>query len=332
MKKAITLILLASMFLACNNSKKEEVINRQKILNEKASGINNDFKKIRNEVGTLADKIANLYRNQDNILPTIDPEKYEMAENGVLLKPINDGGSALFVSGYIPINEEIKKIAYFTEPIDSVFISMVNEYPEIVQLYYNDKYSLNRIYPYFDVLLQYEPKMDIPSFNFYYLADAKHNPEKKSLWLSEPYVDPAGRGWMVSAIAPVYFEDDLAGVAGIDVTINMIAQRYLLDDPSSLTLIIDNTGVIVTAQERAITLLSFPPLFDHKYIETIKQDTYRKEQYNISISKEANVRAFSVEILKNNKNQVPVEINHENMTVISAHIPELNWYLLEIIK
>jgi hypothetical protein len=56
------------------------------------------------------------------------------------------------------------------------------------------------------VLSQYEAKMDIPSFNFYYLADSKHNPERKSLWLSEPYVDPAGRGWMVSAVAPVYFK------------------------------------------------------------------------------------------------------------------------------
>jgi hypothetical protein len=174
--------------------------------------------------------------------------------------------------------------------------------------------------------------MDIPSFNFYYLADRKHNPDKKSLWISEPYVDPAGRGWMVSAIAPVYFRDSLVGVPGIDVTINTITKRYVKDNPNSMTIIIDKSGAIVAAQEGIINLLSFPPLFDHKYIETIKQDTYRKEMYNLALSKEPNVRLIANEILKKDKDQVEAEINGEKLTVIAAHISELDWYILEIIK
>jgi hypothetical protein len=174
--------------------------------------------------------------------------------------------------------------------------------------------------------------MDIPSFNFYYLADEKHNPEKKSLWISEPYVDPAGRGWMVSAIAPVYYANRLAGVPGIDVTINLITKRYVLDNPTSMTIIIDNSGAIVAAQEGTINLLAFPPLFDHKYIETIKQDTYRKELYNLVLSKEANVRLIATEILQNKKNVVKAEIRGEKITVIAEHIPELDWYILEILR
>jgi hypothetical protein len=99
-----------------------------------------------------------------------------------------------------------------------------------------------------------------------------------------------------------------------------------------MTIIIDNSGAIVAAQEGAIKLLSFPPLFDHKYIETIKQDTYRKELYNLALSKEANVRDVAAEILDNKKDVVEAEINGEKITVIAAHIPELNWYLLQILR
>ena len=56
-------------------------------------------------------------------------------------------------------------------------------------------------------------KMD--SFNFYYLADAQHNPERKPVWTGA-YLDPAGHGWMTSCVVPVYRGDFLEGVTGLD--------------------------------------------------------------------------------------------------------------------
>ncbi len=324
-------VLLAVIiaFFACNNVSPEKKLEQ---LSAKAEQINNDFKKIRLEAEVLSTEISKLYARQNEILPTIDTKKYQLATNGVFTKPVDDGGSAVFVSGVYPVGDKIKKTVYFTEPIDSNFKALVKKYPEIVQVYYNDKYSYNRIYPFFDVLSQYEAKMDIPSFNFYYLADAKHNPQKKALWVNEPYVDPAGRGWMVSAIAPVYISDSLVGVPGIDVTINTITTRYLQDSIGSMTVIIDNNGGIVAAQEEIINLLSFPPLYDHKYIETIKQDTYRKELYNIALSRDANVRSIATEVLKNKKQIIDVELNGEKFTIVAVSIPELNWHLLELLK
>lgn len=328
--RQIGLASLVALLTACtaHPGLKEE----QATIEEKASNINKDFRAIRLESERLVTEIERLYRDQNRILPTINKTKYHIASNGVLTKPLDDGGSAIFVSGFHPITREVRDIVCFTEPIDPVFKKLVEKYPEIVQVYYNDRHSINRIYPFFDVLSQYEPKMDIPSFNFYYLADRTHNPGKKSIWVNEPYVDPAGRGWMVSAIAPVYYQDSLVGVPGIDVTISMLTKRYVQDSLNDMILIIDNKGTIVSAQEKAIKLLSFPPLFEHKYIETIKQDTYRKEQYNLLLSKDANVRDMAVDILKNKKSVHNMEMAGEEVTVIAAHIPELDWFLLKIIE
>lgn len=320
---------LISSFLSCNTPSPEKKLEH---LKAKAEQINNDFKKIRKEVEVLSVEIGTLYAQQNDILPTIDTRKYELAANGVFTKPVDDGGSAVFVSGIYPVDDNIRKIVYFTEPIDANFKALVRKYPEIVQVYYNDKHSYNRIYPYFDVLSQYEAKMDIPDFNFYYLANSKYNPSRKSVWVNEPYVDPAGRGWMVSAIAPVYVGDSLMGVPGIDVTINTITERYLRDSVGLMTIIVDSDGGIVAAQEEVINLFSFPPLYDHKYIETIKQDTYRKELYNITLSRDATVRRIAVDILKNKKELVEVELNGEKITVIAAPVAELDWYIIDIVK
>lgn len=332
MNKILSVLAILFIIAAVGCSRGEKVKSAQKALSEKAENINSDFRKIRMAADTLAAEITHLYETSDQILPRIDKSKYRFASNGIFMKTHDDGGSAIFVSGYYPITEEVRQIVYFTEPIDSSFKRLIRNHPEIVQLYYNDNHSINRIYPFFDVLSQYEAKMDIPSFNFYYLADEKHNPGKKSLWLSEAYVDPAGRGYMVSAIAPVYYKGMLVGVPGIDVTINRITKRYIDENPECMTMIIDNNGAIVAAQESAINFLSFPPLFEHKYVETIKQDTYRKETYNLSLSKDANVRSIANEILKYKKPVVETKFNNEDITLISSYIQEMNWYLVEIIK
>lgn len=332
MQKLGVLLIISGVFSGCQHVSQTNLEQYQKELQEKAILINNDFTVIRKEVDELAKAINFLYLKKDSILPTISKEKYQLASNGVFTKPFDDGGSAIFVSGCYPVNSKIKEIVYFTEPADVHFKEIMDRHHEVVQVYFNDKHSMNRIYPFFDVLSQYEPKMDIPSFNFYYLADETHNPEKKSLWVSEPYVDPAGRGWMVSAIAPVYFDDTLRGVPGIDVTINTITQRYISDNPDNMIMILENTGIIVAAQEAVFNMLSFPPLFEHKYIETIKQDTYRKEFYNLMMSKEEKVRGIAIDILQNKKTIIRTELQSEPITIIVAHIDELDWYLVEFIR
>ncbi len=331
MKKTLLLLAISFVFVGCFNNL-NEIKKAHKELDSKAKNINDDFYKIRTEVKLLAAKIAYLYEKQDSILPTIDKSKYILATNGVFTKPVNDGGAAVYVSGYYPVNEEIKRAVYFTEPIDPTLKEIVNQYPEIVQVYYNDEYAFNRIYPFFDVLSQYEAKMNIPAYNFYYLADETHNPKRESLWVNEPYIDPAGRGWMLSAIAPVYNNDTLVGVPGIDITINTITERYIEDDPKCMTMIIDSTGTIVSAQESCLSILSFPPLTDHKYIETIKQDTYRKENYNFRYSKEENIRKIANEIIDLRRNYMETTINENNLIVISAKIEEMGWYLIEILN
>lgn len=333
MKIVYGLFFLLFIFVSCGGDNLQKKAGRNQLeLRSIASNLNNDFLKIRKEIDGIAAFTRGLYENQASILPGVKTEKYALAPNGVFYKPVNDGGSAVFVSGVVPVNEKIKNTVYFTEPLDAVFKKITARYAEIAQIYYNDEYSYNRIYPYFDVLSQYEPKMNIPDFNFYFLADEKHNPSKSSVWVKEPYVDPAGRGWMVSAIAPVYYKDRLVGVPGIDITINTITDKYILNEPDKLLMLVDSVGTIVTARENVINLLSFPPIKDHKYIETIKLDTYRKESYSILLSKDSDVRQVAVKIMKEGKRIFPARINNEDYYVISEFIPELKWFLIEIIS
>ena len=163
-KKAIVFLcvpILLSFTAGCPDSGKKESRRENDVITP-SSLINSDLKKIREDVELLAMKTGVLYEQQDEIAAKSNKAAYKTASNGVFYKPSNDGGSALFISGYVPINDDVAKAAYFTEPLDREFKKICADYPETVQVYYNDRNSLNRIYPWFDVLSQYQAKMNIP--------------------------------------------------------------------------------------------------------------------------------------------------------------------------
>ncbi len=329
---AISCLFLLLFLFGCSQNE----INKAELsenLRRTSSAINHDFSLIREEVEKLASYTASLYEpsNQKKYLLEADRTKYVLSGSGVFYKPLNDGNSAVFVSGYFPVNEMIKEIVYFTEPLDSQFKSIIKKFPEVVQAYYNDRYAYNRIYPYFDVLAQYEPKMNIPAFNFYYLADKQHNPEKKAVWVKEPYVDPAGRGWMISAIAPVYSDGILVGVPGLDVTISTITDRYITTLDNAF-IILDSNGIVVSINESLAGLFSLPQLQEHTYLETVKHDTYRAENFNLLNSRSKKIRKAINSIYYEGKQEVMFSKDGDNITILSEKIPELGWHILLVSK
>jgi C4-dicarboxylate-specific signal transduction histidine kinase len=172
--------------------------------------------------------------------------------------------------------------------------------------------------------------MDIPAFNFYYLADQEHNPDKKAVWVDEPYVDPAGRGWMISAIAPVYYNDRLVGVPGMDVTVNKIIDKYL--EGHSSVFILDKTGVLVAVNHKLVHLLCLPPLDNHEYLETIKSDKYRKNDYNLLKSKDRIIREMAKSIISAQKEDYAFSIDKKKYMAVSVAMDDLSWTLVSILE
>ncbi len=295
---------------------------------ELAAQLNENFRAVREHAEKLTVFTAGLYEKKSETLLSVDRSKYRFASNGAFYKPINDGGAAVWISGAVPITEQVQEGAFLTEPLDAELIRTCREFPEISQAYLNDKNSMNRIYPWLDTVSQYPPKMRIPDFNFYYLADEEHNPERKGVWVNEPYLDPAGGGWMVSAIAPVYAGGGLVGVAGMDVTIDAIVESYLrkLDRP---VIVIASNGVVVAATESAIELLEMPPLKGHKYLETVKQDTFKPDEYNVAKSRVKSVRNMALKLIGKNAESTTVEISGKSFLAVAAPVPELTWKVVE---
>lgn len=300
-------------------------------LEELENILKKDFGTISNLMENAAEFTSQLYSRPIKNIPPNDI--YEINENGVMYKKRNDGKSAIFVSGFHKVDDIIKRNVYITEPLDSIFKAIIDFSHKrldsnIVQVYYNDRFSYNRIYPYLDVLVQFEPKIDITKFNFYYLADINHNPEKKAVWILEPYVDPAGRGWMISCIAPVYHNDTLEGVLGVDITIKNIISKYLNGKHNDV-MIITKSGTIVAVNKYISDLLLLPPFEEHKYFGTIKENTLKSETHKVSNHKIKEFREYYNKLISEELVYYYIDYNRQNYHFISNTIPEFSWILVK---
>lgn len=255
-----------------------------------------------------------------------DPARFQYSADGAFYTHHDNGGAAVFYSGYVPIGEKEREKAYRSAGLDSAYIGIKNAFPLIVQIYYNTHDSLNRIYPYFDVLSQYPAKMDIPSYNFYYEADGRHNPQRKVVW-TDVYVDPAGQGWMTSSIAPVYSGDFLEGVVGVDITVGAIIKEVLnLNMPwDGYGLLVSRNGTIIALPKAGEADWGLQEFTRHEYSEAIRKDTFKPENFNI-FERDTNP-ALSRALKEHDSGTMHAELNGKRI-VSWATIPQAGWKLL----
>jgi signal transduction histidine kinase len=262
-----------------------------------------------------------------NLLQRDDATRFATSKDGVFYTTKDNGGSALFYSGFVPIGKAEKEKAFKSAALDPALKAVKQSFPLVAQSYINTHDSLNRIYPYFDVISQYPAKMDIPSYNFYYEADAKHNPSHGTVW-TDAYIDPAGQGWMTTCSAPVYNDDFLEGVVGIDITI-----KTIVDEVKALQIPWGGYGVLI---DKSGTILALPSVGENDwhiknmtasdYSDAIKQDTFRTEDYNLYLKKPDIAMT-----IKDKSNGVEYTTLSEKTILAWATVPSTGWKLLIVV-
>jgi C4-dicarboxylate-specific signal transduction histidine kinase len=174
-----------------------------------------------------------------------------------------------------------------------------------------------------------EPNLDLTSFNFYYEADQSNNPERKPVWVDAMYIDPVGRGWMITLTRPVYHNDELKLVLGMDITLNDIIENYV-NKTNHQILIVDREGTVVAGKSKTIEVFSLPPLKNHTYTQTITSDSFRKEDFNLFKSRSKEVRRIAGEIINGQKNEVWMTLGQRQIKIVSKKMSKLDWFVLEV--
>ncbi len=334
----VELVFITIYFLASNWSQYEMThllkteVNEEltQIVDLEVSAIQQQLSGITYTTQMYADQTAAALQSPQTLLPE-DAARLTYSEDGVYYTTADrsNGGAAIFYSGIVPIDSaEREKVARVLQT-QGLMKSIQQSNPLIAQVYLNTHDSLNIIYPYFDVISQYAAHMDIPSYNFYYEADAAHNPARAVQW-TDVYLDPAGSGWMASCIAPAYRDDFLEGVVGIDITVSTITEQVLdLDIPwDGYGILVGQDGTILALPRKGEADWGLTELTNHSYNQAILEDTFKPEQFNLFHSTE--LSAFSENLSENDSGFSSLTLKNSAKVVSWNTIAETGWKLILI--
>ncbi|MCE7055522.1 cysteine protease [Algoriphagus sp. AGSA1] len=282
------------------------------------------------EIILLKDHFEFLLGNRDSILLSAHKDKYNFDEGFSTNTPRDSGIlSSVVIFRNTPDYDRSLENVLVTNPMDSLFHRVINKYDMIAQVYFNTVDQVSRVYPPYDAKALLDPSIDVTKFNFFYEANEENNPGKGPKWTKEVYIDPAGRGWILSLIHPVFDGDVLYSVLGIDITIDTIITRYL-EKRAGNYLIVNSKGDIVGGDAAAIEALSFPPLLNHVYRETIRADNFRISDFNLFNSKNKEVRSMAQAFLLQRKSHFVFKDDFSPKDAYAAPLNLLDWYLIRI--
>ncbi|MGQ9793359.1 MAG: PAS domain S-box protein [Anaerolineae bacterium] len=228
-----------------------------------------EISRVEADVTYLADYATYLYNYADTLKRYARPHRYGIGANGAFSSL--SGGDYSWLVVLNPgldedgrVSEDLLQEIYLTEYMDLAFASIGRRNPMVSQAYINTQSNLTRGMRFvdgqpvdIDADTTISPDQDVTTYEFYYLADAQHNPERKPVWTGV-YWDPAGMGWMVSCIAPVYREEwELAGVVGLDITLNTLGEYVdnIRVQQTGFAFLMARSGQVITFPPQSIPFL-----------------------------------------------------------------------------
>ncbi len=309
--------------------------NAQKILAGEAWKIDQQMKEVSRLARIMQRDHEHFFEELPNCNTANFSARYGVHANGVYHKLKDNGGASLYYSSATHIGASESRKAACSESLDTLLKSIVDSNTIVSQAYLNTSDNMNRLYPFMvDAPTQYGPTLVMKDYNFYYLADEKHDPERDVKW-TEAYLDPAGQGWMISAVVPIYHKNVLEGVSGLDVTIDALIKTVLDIKPSWATgaFLIDGGGMIIAMSPEIEKLLDLKELKSHVYDTTISGTVIKPSEYNLNKLKDEGLRHQFVEALKERSNDEMHEliIKDKKYLLHDELIGETGWKLMMLI-
>ncbi|GHB26882.1 hypothetical protein GCM10008106_04480 [Mongoliitalea lutea] len=289
-----------------------------------------DFDQLEQEIVNLGDFSTKIYHSKDTITKSNPFFFFDFSERIINSEPdANPDFSTIYFSEIGNNKEAARDLLKWTYALERKFKRIIENTPTISQVYFNSPLQLNKLYPPYPAKFMLAPDLDLKQFNFFYEATLEYNPTKAPVWVQDIYLDPVGKGWMVSLLNPVYDQDQLLFVIGFDITLKDIVETYV-NQYSKQLIIIDATGTIVAGKSRAIEALSLPPLKDHIYSHTITSDSFIPEEFNLFKSKNSLVRNMASDVILGNKLEFELTSDFDSFSGVVKKFDRMNWYLIDL--
>ena len=216
--------------------------------------------------------------------PAAEMQRYQFTpEHGYATQGSDaNGAAAAFYASANPLSSEQLETVKRSSQLDPLMRSIKQLDPLIDKLYLTMSDSYTRIFPYSDAVHSFSPKSDLTRTPYYAAAGAKRNPSHQAVW-TDIHVDPVTDRWMMSSVAPLYRDNVLIGVVGIDIAVDSLVQQVLdLHLPwQAYGLLLNREGTVLAMPRAGESAWGFKEADVLEHVDLRDGDAQRPERLNI---------------------------------------------------
>ncbi|SDR71769.1 Signal transduction histidine kinase [Halopseudomonas xinjiangensis] len=302
----------------------------QAAANQEARLISERLQTVRELTDLFSAQVAEALSRPDFLDDPAERQRLARTDTGVLYSESDENRPASFYSSVTPQGrQDVEKILRLAG-LDGFMRTIERSNALVAAVYFNSHDSYNRIWPWFYTPSQYPHDMDIPQYNFYYLADAEHNPERRVVW-TDSYLDPAGLGWMMSALSPVYDGDFLEGVVGLDITVgNLLNEIAQLQVPwGGYAMLVSEDLNIMALPAQGERDLQLTELTEYSHHEAIRQEIFKPGDFNLV--QRLDMRELGYRLEEQDQGVIALSLDGRPKLAAWATVPETGWHLLTVV-
>ena len=217
------------------------------IVSNEVNDISIFFSSMKNAIDTFGSTTGAFLSNESSI--DLENTKwnayFEMTQlpNGSWDNP-NEDIASIFLPAKIQIKDDLAKELAILKGLDYFTQELLKKNPDIIAAYFGGKTGETVYYPNIDLATIVPPDFDVTSRPWYANASALSQTEVRAVW-SEPYLDAALNGLVITSSTPVYDNaGEFRGVAGIDLQLATITERVsgLAIGETGYAFLIDSDG------------------------------------------------------------------------------------------
>jgi PAS domain S-box-containing protein len=301
----------------------------QQAADQQAETVEVELRSVR-EAAAYLDRVAQDAFVEQRLASAEEVARYRTLDNGAYSSVDGDPEqSAMFYAPFDGVTDDEKAKASYLAAVDEGLQGVVGANSLVAAAYLNTYDGMTRIYPGFPIDEVFSGTVPADEFAFYYAADAEHNPGRDVAWTSA-YIDPAGQGWIVSAVAPVYSGDFLEGVVGADVQVKELVGQLLSSEQvfDSYSILLDSDGRIVAMPPPAEALFDLDELTDVEYDSFVTEETFKPDDFDVRRRDDTTALAA---LLTAPHGTEQVTIGETEMLVSWATMDEPTWTVVTLV-
>jgi signal transduction histidine kinase len=276
--------LATSAYVAQRTASAMQIMADDALLRQAASEserLDRQLGRIAGTVGLLAAGAAAAL-DSDHADAGVAASRLQVRPDGVLVAPKDDGGPAVWRGKRTPLTADDQRLLLRGAALDRQLQRMVEGDLQVVSAFLITPDNAIRAWPWFDAGRQYLPDLDLTAFGYYRLAQRAEVTDGEPGW-TEPYLDPAGNGWMVSCSAPVRIGPELRGVVGANVTLKGIIDEVLgrTRPWQGNAMLVGQDGCLIAIPPAAERDFGIRELALHRYASSVSKELAKPEELRL---------------------------------------------------